>query len=61
MIPMMMHHEPDSHEEALEMARRGEVFVCYQCKDHLCSDCIGVPCMCPCRIYDGEPEPEFYI
>lgn len=27
-----------------------DAFVCYECKDGNCAQCIGVPCMCPCPV-----------
>jgi len=36
-------------------------FVCYNCKDGLCSECVGVPCMCPCPVKPKVQEPEYSI
>lgn len=34
------------------------MFICYHCKAKRCSECIGIPCQCPCpvKFYD-EPSP----
>ena len=54
-------NEPVSREEALEMESRGEVFVCYECKDDNCESCVGIPCMCPCPVTKKKEEPEYCI
>lgn len=37
-------------------AIRDGLFVCYECKDDRCGNCVGVPCMCQCPIPAAEPE-----
>lgn len=34
---------------------------CYNCKDGLCAECVGVPCMCECPWPKTSLEPEFQI
>ncbi len=51
LMQAMMH----PREEAL----RAGLFVCHECKDENCRECIGIPCMCPCPL--PEPEPDYSI
>lgn len=38
------------------------LFICYECRDGMCSNCIGIPCMCECPIPQPPPEePEYSI
>lgn len=30
-------------------------FVCYNCRDGLCDECVGIPCQCPCEWPKPEP------
>jgi len=44
-----------NHLERLQADR--DTWVCYECRDDNCCQCVGVPCDCPC-----EPtEPEYSI
>lgn len=47
--------------ETNDKIQRGQ-FVCYECRDDNCKECVGIPCMCDCPVpLKEQPEPDYSI
>lgn len=72
LVSLVIHMDPNGfpaernlqgmpHPDTQKAIRSG-LFVCYNCREGDCPECIGVPCHCPCFVPEEEPpEPEYYL